>query len=94
MVFWSADVRSPEVRFNHWRFRIAVPEAINLRRERIRRAMVAWYRAMVGVRLRTFVEKWLTRFGGSNEPLMLIRNQHQIWGSSGPDGTLSFNCLL
>ena len=54
MVFEPADVRSPEVRFDHWRFRVAVPQSIEDRErcESIRRAIVRWYRARATERLR------------------------------------------
>lgn len=96
MVFESADVRSPEVRFDHWRFRIAVPNALpdDQRRERIHRAVVGWYRSRTAMRLRPIVGKWLPRFGDAGEPQVLIRDQRQRWGSCAPDGTLRFNWRL
>ena len=42
MIVTPADMRSPEVRFDHWRFRVAVPQGVDdgERSERIRRAVV------------------------------------------------------
>ena len=93
MVFETADVRSPQVRFDHWRFRIAVPRKVpdDQRQERIRRAIIAWYRRRAAVRMEAGVAKWWPRFGEGDRPRILIRDQRQRWGSCAPDGTLRFN---
>ena len=144
--------RSPEVRFDHWRFRITVPPSLGdgfgagasgvggavgtgdgddvdgagasgiggvggdggagdgfgvdggggdgsgsgggdggERRERIRRAVVAWYRNRAGERLPACVARWQPRLGRGPAPRVLIRDQRQRWGSCAPDGTLRFN---
>ena len=46
MIVDTADVRSPKVRFDHWRFRVTVPKTLSdgERYESIRRAVVGWYR--------------------------------------------------
>ena len=92
-VFEAADVRTPEVRFDHWRFSIKVPQDIpeSERYGRIRKAVVAWYRGRAAIRLKAGVKKWLPRFGGGELPDVLIRDQRQRWGSCAPDGTLRFN---
>ena len=104
----SADgARSPEVRFDHWRFRIAVPPSLGdgfgvgagggdggdggERRERIRRAVVAWYRGRAEERLPVCVARWQPRLGRGSVPRVLIRDQRQRWGSCAPDDTLRFN---
>ena len=108
----AAGVRSPEVRFDHWRFRIAVPPGLNdfnagidgsvsgdglgdaaggERRERIRRAVVKWYRARADERVPACVARWQPRLGRGPAPRVLIRDQRQRWGSCAPDGTLRFN---
>ena len=93
MVFEAADVRTPEVRFDHWRFSIKVPRDLpdTERCERIRKVVVEWYRGRAGMRLQAGVQKWLPRFGGGEPPQVLIRDQRQRWGSCAPDGTLRFN---
>lgn len=93
MVVEESDARWPEVRFDHWRFRIAVPRGLEgeERYERIRRAIVKWYRVRAGVRLPAGVERWWARFGEGEAPRVLIRDQRQRWGSCSPDGTLRFN---
>ena len=92
-IFESADVRSPEVRFDHWRFRVAVPRGLDgdARYEPIRRAIVAWYRVRAAERLPASVEHWRSRLGSAEMPSVLIRDQRQRWGSCAPDGTLRFN---
>ena len=49
----AADVARPDVRFDHWRFRIAVPETLSgeERYQSIRRAVIRWYRARAAERL-------------------------------------------
>ena len=93
MVFETTDLRFPQVRFDHWRFRIAVPSMMpdDQRRERIRNAIVAWYRLRAAVRMEAGVAKWWPRFGEGERPRILIRDQRQRWGSCAPDGTLRFN---
>ncbi|MCY4416109.1 MAG: SprT family zinc-dependent metalloprotease [Chloroflexi bacterium] len=93
MVFEIADVRKPEVRFDHWRFNINVPRGLDgdQRCDRIRKAIIAWYRARAAARLPAGVKQWLPRFGGGPMPDVLIRDQRQRWGSCASDGTLRFN---
>ena len=84
----SADVRRPEVRFDHWRFRISVPrdlEGVD-RYERIRRAVVEWYRVRAADRLRDNVNRWWHRLGNGAQQQILIRDQRQRWGSCASDG--------
>ena len=117
----AAGTRLPEVRFDHWRFRIAVPPGLDdfnagaasrvssgvgvggvagdvggagdggERRERIKRAVVKWYRARAGERVPACVARWHPRLGRGPAPRVLIRDQRQRWGSCAPDGTLRFN---
>ncbi|MCY4417553.1 MAG: SprT family zinc-dependent metalloprotease [Chloroflexi bacterium] len=93
MVFETADVRTPEVRFDHWRFSIKVPRELpeEQRYERIRNRIVAWYRGRATIPLQAGVKQWLPRFGGGPVPDVLIRDQRQRWGSCAQDGTLRFN---
>ncbi len=93
LVVEPADVRYPQVRFDHWRFRVEVPRSMSKDqgRERIHRALVAWYRQRAAVRMEAGVNRWWPRFGDGQLPRVLIRNQRQRWGSCAPDGTLRFN---
>ena len=93
MIFEPADVRSPEVRFNHWRFHITVPQDLDAaeRYEPVRRAIVGWYRARAEKRLAASVDRWWPRLGQGEKSKILIRDQRQRWGSCAPDGTLRFN---
>ena len=92
----SDTVRSPEVRFDHWQFRVTVPAAIpdSERYERLRRSIIEWYRAKAAVRLQASVDEWLPAFGSVIKPRLLIRDQRRIWGSCAADGTLRFNWRL
>ena len=89
----AADVGHPNVRFDHWRFRIAVPRALKdeERYQSIRRAFIRWYRDRAAERLEAIVERWWHRLGHGEMSLVLIRDQRQRWGSCAPDGTLRFN---
>ena len=93
MIVVSTDVRLPEVSFDHWRFRVAVPQTLNSgeRYESIRRAVVGWYRDRAAKRLPDVVEHWWPRLGRGEKSLILVRDQRQRWGSCAPDGTLRFN---
>ena len=93
MVVESGNVRSPEVRFDHWRFRIVVPDGIGDVEgfDSVRRAVIAWYRDRARVRLTASVGWWWPRLGSGEKSPVLIRDQRQRWGSCAPDGTLRFN---
>ena len=93
LVVASTDMRLPEVSFDHWRFRVAVPQTLNggERYEAIRRAVVRWYRDRAAKRLPDIVEHWWPRLGRGEKSLVLVRDQRQRWGSCAPDGTLRFN---
>ena len=93
MVVTTGDVRWPEVRLDHWRFRIVVPESMDdvVRFESIRRAVVRWYRVRAAERLPASVERWWPRLGRGERSRVLVRDQRQRWGSCSPDGTLRFN---
>ena len=94
MVVQNIDVRSVQVRFDHWRFHVEAPfDLIGPQRvEKIRNCFVAWYRARATERLPERIAHWLSRVEGETEPAgILIRNQKKRWASCGPDGTLRFN---
>ena len=87
------DGRTPEVRFDHWRFRVSIPDDLEgeERYKRVRGVVVNWYRKRAAERLRNGVQCWWPRLGNGREPRILIRDQRQRWGSCAPDGTLRFN---
>ena len=88
-----ADVRSPEIRLDDGRFRVAVPP--NLRGQRRHEAMhsafVAWYREHAAVQVSECVDNWWTKLGRGEKSRVLIRNQRRRWGSCASDGTLRIN---
>ena len=89
----SAEVRTAKVRFDHWRFLVTIPRELDEdnRYDRIRRAVVTWYRNRAAERLPTVVVRWWPRLGRGEVPPVLVRDQRQRWGSCAPDGTLRFN---
>ena len=96
LVVEPADVVSPVVRFDHGRFRIDSPRAIDENRsyELIRKAIVDWYRARAAERLPAETDRWRAKFGCHEQPRVLIGDQRSLWGSCSSDGTLRFNWRL
>ena len=89
----SDEARSTKIRFDHWSFRLTIPRNLddNERYDRIRSTLVTWYREHASKRLADSVSHWHRRLGLTKETRILIRNQHQRWGSCAPDGTLRLN---
>ena len=93
MIVHSEDVGSPEVRFDHWRFRITVPQCLTSdeRHNETRRCIIQWYRNRATARIPQVVARWSSVLGRNEMSPVLIRDQRQRWGSCAPDGTLRFN---
>jgi len=93
MVVEPADAPSPEVRFDQWRFRVAALTTLDdeERSERIRCAVIEWYRARAAERIPADVDRWWPRLGRGGKPRVLIRDQRRRWGSCARDGTLRFS---
>ena len=96
MVVGQADVRSPEVRFDHWCFRITAPKTLEdeERYQSIRSAITGWYRDRAAERLEATVDRWRHRMGLGDKSRILVRDQRRRWGSCAHDGTLRFNWRL
>ena len=86
-------VRSPQVRFDHWRFRITVPAGMSgdQRYDAIRKPVVGWYRTRAADRLPEVVDHWRPQLGLTGACRVLVRDQKTRWASCAPDGTLRFN---
>ena len=93
MTVTSVDVPRPEVRFDHWRFRVAAPRSLDADalQESIRSAFVRWYWARAADRLAAGVDRWWSRLGRGERSRVLVRDQRRRWGSCSYDGTLRFN---
>ncbi len=89
----TSNVGQATIRFDHWRFRVDVPEMLlgEERSQAIKRAVVRWYRHRAIDRISETVERWWPRLGSGEMSHVLIRDQRQRWGSCAPDGTLRFN---
>lgn len=86
-------VRSPQVRFDHWRFRITVPAGLRSeeRHDAIRKPIIQWYRTRAAARLPEVVDRWRPQLGLTGTCRVLVRDQKTRWASCAPDGTLRFN---
>ena len=93
MAVETVEARAVELRFDHWRFRIAVPPGLDAaeRDAQVRSAAVAWYRARAAERLTACVAHWWPRLGREAPSRVLVRDQRRRWGSCAHDGTLRFN---
>ncbi len=89
----AADVRSPSVKFDRWRFLVSTPRGVTVdeRREGIRRAIAEWYKARAYVRIPESVDQWWDRLGKRERSQILIGGQKRRWGSCSIDGTLRFS---
>jgi predicted metal-dependent hydrolase len=87
-----AETKQVAVKFDHWNFRLYVPEGLNgtERLPRIRSALTNWYRRRAAERLPQVVERWRHKVGHSPSRI-LIRSQSQRWGSCAADGTIRLN---
>ena len=93
LIVKSDEVRSPVVRFDHWRFQVSTPNDIveDRRYDQIRGAIVEWYRTRAMARLSEYVDRWWGRLGKESRSRILIGDQKRRWGSCAADGTLRFN---
>lgn len=93
LVVESGGAGRPAVRFDHWRLVVAVPAGVGSggRRGQVRRAVPGWYRERAADRAGASVRRWLPRFGRSEAPEVLVRDQRKRWESCAPGGALRFN---
>lgn len=87
-----ADVRKADVRFDHWSFRVTVPQRLrgDEQREAIREAITEWYKRRAQERLDARSRLWADKLGVEVKRVA-TRDQRQRWGSCAPDGTIRFN---
>ena len=92
----EANVHKPSARLDGGRLLVTAPGGLvgDERRESVRMALVAWYRAQAQEFLADSVSRWLPIMGRSETPPVLVRGQRARWGSCSADGTLRFSWRL
>lgn len=88
----SSEARGASVHFNHWTFRIVVPDHLDVeaRRKAALDTVTRWYKRRAQERLIARARVWSEKLGMA-PTRVLTRDQRQRWGSCAPDGTIRFN---
>lgn len=87
-----SEARRASVHFDHWAFRILVPDHLTgePRRKAALGAVTAWYKRRAEERLTARARVWSEKLG-ITPTRVLTKDQRQRWGSCAPDGTIRFN---
>jgi predicted metal-dependent hydrolase len=87
-----SEARRATVHFDHWAFRILVPDHLagEARRKAALGAVTGWYKRRAEERLTERARVWSKKLG-MTPTRVLTRDQRQRWGSCAPDGTIRFN---
>ena len=93
MIVEDGKTSSTQVSLHQGKFQVSVHPTLekDVRRESIRQAFAAWYRARAEDHMAEGVDLWWPRLGVGERSRVIIGNQCSRWGSCAPDGTLRFS---
>ena len=96
LVVKPTDIRRVSVTSDGERLEVLVPQELpsDEQQERVRTAVVRWYRVQIEEYLRQRVAHWLPQMGREQMPKILVREQRARWGSCSSDSTLRFSWRL
>ena len=93
MIVEDGMTSSTQVSLHQGKFQVSVRPTLDrdVRRESIRQAFAAWYRARAEDHMAEGVDLWWPSLGVGERSRVIIGSQRSRWGSCAPDGTLRFS---
>ena len=93
LVVEPAQIARPRIELDAETFQVSVPPTLDdeARRDALRKAFEAWYRARAQDHIPPLVDQWWSRMGLRKKYRVMVRTQRSQWGSCAPDGILRFS---